>query len=179
MNYLVVAFLIFLYVCVFTTFMVEVCGHPITDLHWDTFLVAGYAKAAITLVKYMPQVFLNYKRKSTVGWSLANVLLDLTGGTLSLTQEVIDSVALGKSFFGGGGFNIVKFILAIMSIIFDSIFLFQHYVLYADARKNPKVNEFDANHKQSFNAEDDLNGPVNKPVSDGEEALVNPSDHDN
>ncbi len=82
-------------------------------------------------------MYLNYKRKSTVGWSLANVLLDLTGGTLSLAQEVLDTLALGKSFFGGGGFNIVKFILSVMSIIFDSIFLFQHYVLYADARKNP------------------------------------------
>ena len=65
--------------------MVEVCGHPIVNLNWDTFLVAGYAKAAITFVKYVPQVFLNYKRKSTVGWSLANVMLDMTGGVLSLT----------------------------------------------------------------------------------------------
>lgn len=79
----IVAFLIFLYICVFTTYMVEVCGHPITNLHWDTFLVMGYAKAAISFVKYVPQVYLNYKRQSTEGWSLANVLLDFTGGVLS------------------------------------------------------------------------------------------------
>ncbi len=63
--------------------MVEVLGHPLSD-NWDTWLVMGYAKAAITFVKYCPQVYLNYKRKSTVGWSLANVMLDFTGGSLSL-----------------------------------------------------------------------------------------------
>ena len=39
---------------------------------------------------------------------------------------------------GEGAFNFVKFMLSVMSIIFDSIFLFQHYVLYSDAWKNPK-----------------------------------------
>ena len=116
-------FLAFLYVGVFTDFIVEVSGHPIRN-SWDTFLVMGYAKAAITFVKYTPQVYLNYKRKSTVGWSLANVMLDFTGGVLSLLQMVINSVALGDPFFAPGAFNVVKFILAIISIIFDSIFMF-------------------------------------------------------
>ena len=84
----------------------------------------GYCKAAITFVKYVPQVYLNYKRQSTVGWSLANVLLDLTGGSLSLVQIWINAVALGEPVFGGDAFNVVKFILSVMSIIFDSIFLF-------------------------------------------------------
>lgn len=89
------AFLIFLWVCVITTYLVEICGHPITNLSWDTFLVMGYAKAAISFVKYCPQVYLNYKRKSTVGWSLANVILDFTGGSLSMLQIFINAVALG------------------------------------------------------------------------------------
>lgn len=93
-NKYVVAFLIFLYICVFTTYMVEVCGHPITHESWDTFLVMGYAKAAISFVKYIPQVYLNYRRKSTVGWSLANVLLDLTGGVLSFLQIFLDAATL-------------------------------------------------------------------------------------
>ena len=86
---------------------------------------------------------LNYKRKSTEGWSLLNVLLDLTGGTLSLLQSAINSLAFDEPFFQPGAFNFIKFILAIISIIFDSIFLFQHYVLYADARgkKLEKSNE--------------------------------------
>jgi len=70
---------------------------------------AGYNKAAISLFKYMPQVYLNYKRQSTVGWSLANVILDLTGGSFSLLQQTVDSVALGKPFLSGDGFNVIKF----------------------------------------------------------------------
>jgi len=94
----------------------------------------GYAKAAITFVKYVPQVILNYRRKSTVGWSLANVMLDFSGGVLSMLQLVINSVAFGEPFFQPGAFNVVKFILSIMSIFFDSIFMFQHFVLYKDQR---------------------------------------------
>ena len=101
---------------------------------WDTLLVMGYAKAAITFVKYVPQVILNYRRKSTVGWSLANVLLDFTGGTLSLLQSVINSLAFDEPFFQPGAFNLVKFILSIMSIFFDSIFMIQHFILYRDKR---------------------------------------------
>jgi hypothetical protein len=42
---------------------------------------------------------------------------------------------------GAGAFNFVKFMLSIFAIFFDSIFLFQHYVLYSDAWKNPKKLE--------------------------------------
>ena len=99
--------------------------------------MAGYCKAAITFVKYLPQVYLNWKRKSTVGWSLENVLLDFTGGTFSFIQIFLDAIAQGKPVFGdpndpGAGFNIVKFFLSVMSIVFDLIFMFQHYVLYRD-----------------------------------------------
>lgn len=105
---------------------------------WDTFLVAGYAKCAISFVKYVPQVYLNYKRKSTVGWSLGNVLLDLTGGLLSFAQIFLNALALGEPVIGAGAFNFVKFILSILSIFFDTIFLIQHYCLYSDSWKNAK-----------------------------------------
>ena len=82
-NKYIVAFLVFLYLCAFTTYIFEISDHPIKNLNWDTFLVMGYCKAAISFVKYVPQVYLNYSRKSTVGWSLANVILDFMGGTLS------------------------------------------------------------------------------------------------
>ena len=32
------------------------------------------------------KAYLNYKRKSTFGWSIVNVLLDFTGGSFSLFQ---------------------------------------------------------------------------------------------
>lgn len=108
---------------------------------FNTFRVAGYNKALITLLKYMPQVYLNYSRKSTVGWSIHNIMCDFTGGSLSILQQVIDMIYKGHtegdwSFFGSGGdaFNIVKFMLGVMSVFFDIIFFTQHFILYRHAR---------------------------------------------
>ena len=53
----------------------------------------GTFKIFVTLIKYMPQVWLNYKRKSTVGWTIHNVLLDFTGGLTSTTQLFVDAEA--------------------------------------------------------------------------------------
>lgn len=90
---------------------------------FNTFRVAGYNKAVITFLKYIPQVYLNYSRKSTVGWSVLNIILDFTGGSLSVLQQVIDMIHNGLkdgdwSFFGSGGdaFNIVKFMLGITAV---------------------------------------------------------------
>ena len=54
----------------------------------------SYAKLAVSLTKYFPQLVLNHRRRSTVGWALPNVLLDLEGGTLSLAQQLMDSAVL-------------------------------------------------------------------------------------
>ena len=67
----------------------------------------------------MPQVYLNYKRKSTVGWSLENILLDFTGGMFSMVQQFIDTANIV-----GEEFNIVKFLLGLISVCFDLIFMF-------------------------------------------------------
>lgn len=58
---------------------------------------------------------------------------------------------------GAGAFNFVKFMLSVMSIIFDSIFLFQHYVLYSDAWKNPqKVDKLTEVQKEEQTMDDQL-----------------------
>lgn len=44
----------------------------------------GYYKLICSLIKYIPQLLWNLKRKSTVGWSIFNVLMDLTGGIFSV-----------------------------------------------------------------------------------------------
>lgn len=41
--------------------------------------------------------------------------------------------------FNGDGFNVVKFMLSIMSMGFDIIFLIQHYVLYKDKWQKDRV----------------------------------------
>ena len=86
-------------------------------------------------MKYIPQAWANYQRKSTAGWSIDQILLDLIGGILSIAQLVIDS-SLQSDWSGLTG-NPVKLGLGNVSILFDILFMVQHYVLY----KGNKVNE--------------------------------------
>ncbi len=52
-------------------------------------------------------------------------------------QDVINAVGNGKSPFTSG-FNIVKWMLGVMSIIFDIIFMIQHYILYRHSNSEDK-----------------------------------------
>ena len=40
---------------------------------------------------------MNFRRKSTLGWSIGNVLLDFTGGSLSLLQMFLLAYNSGES----------------------------------------------------------------------------------
>ena len=101
-------------------------------MHAQVYAV-GYVKLFITIVKYIPQAWTNYQRKSTVGWSIEQILMDMLGGVLSIAQLVIDS-SLQKDWSGVTG-NPVKLGLGNVSIVFDVIFMTQHYVLYRGAGK--------------------------------------------
>lgn len=46
----------------------------------------SYTKLFITFMKYCPQVYLNFKRKSTFGFSIFTVMLDFAGGFFSIVQ---------------------------------------------------------------------------------------------
>lgn len=59
--------------------------------------------------------------------------MDFAGGWLSLAQLSIDS-ALQNDWSGMIG-NPVKFGLSNITIVFDIIFIFQHYVLYRQPSK--------------------------------------------
>ncbi|KAJ3085434.1 hypothetical protein HK102_014171 [Quaeritorhiza haematococci] len=88
----------------------------------------SFIKMLITLVKYTPQAYMNWSRKSTAGWSIGNILLDFTGGSLSIAQLFIDA-SLKGDWTGVTG-NPVKFGLGLVSIAFDFLFMYQHYILY-------------------------------------------------
>lgn len=114
----------------------------------------GYSKSAITAIKYIPQVWLNFKRKSTSGWSIINILLDLTGGMLSLTQQVLDSIHDDDwSVFTS---NIPKALLAAESIMFDLIFILQHYVLYRHSADDVRMMGYYGVVDDGFAPEDDV-----------------------
>ncbi|KAI5644056.1 PQ loop repeat domain-containing protein [Phthorimaea operculella] len=102
-------------------------------LAWLDFLqYCSYIKLCITLIKYVPQAYMNYQRKSTVGWSIGNIFLDFVGGFLSILQMMLNAYNYNDwiSFFG----DLTKFGLGAFSLIFDIFFMMQHYVFYRHAR---------------------------------------------
>jgi LCT (Lysosomal Cystine Transporter) family transporter len=94
----------------------------------DLMYYFSYVKLAITIIKYCPQAWMNYRRKSTEGWSIGNILLDFTGGLLSLIQMFLLARNYDdwSSIFGSP----TKLGLALFSILFDILFIAQHYVCY-------------------------------------------------
>jgi len=107
---------------------------------YSTVSFLGYVKVAVTTIKYFPQVYMNWKDKSTVGWSIENVLLDLIGGVLSLLQQVLSGYNTNDWTFVTE--NVPKFIIGMESIVICIVFIVQHYVLYhgneSTARGSPK-----------------------------------------
>ncbi|GAA6100072.1 cystinosin [Tachysurus ichikawai] len=118
-------FLVVAWTFAFVTLFVAVAQ----KISWITYLYYfSYIKLGITLIKYIPQAYMNYQRQSTEGWSIGNVLLDLTGGSFSVLQMFLQSYNNNqwKLIFG----DPTKFGLGIFSIFFDIIFMIQHYCLY-------------------------------------------------
>ncbi|KAI6647559.1 Cystinosin-like protein isoform X3 [Oopsacas minuta] len=111
--------------------------------------VMSYVKLVITVIKYTPQAWMNYRSKSTVGFSIEGIWLDFSGGVLSVLQMVILAYNFNDwlSIFG----DFVKFWLGVISIGFDIIFVLQHYVLYRDKVKGFRcfgIRIFNRNDKQ-------------------------------
>lgn len=74
------------------------------------------------------QALLNAKRRSTDGWQINNVLLDLAGGALSLAQIGLNAFARADPSVITG--NPAKIGISAISIGFDILFILQHYVFY-------------------------------------------------
>ena len=99
------------------------------EITWLTYLYYfSYVKLGVTLIKYVPQAYMNFRRKSTEGWSIGNVLLDCTGGAFSLLQMFL--LAYNSDDWGSIFGDPTKFGLGFFSILFDMLFIVQHYVLY-------------------------------------------------
>ncbi|KAG1703684.1 Cystinosin [Nymphon striatum] len=98
----------------------------------------SYVKLFITIIKYAPQAVFNFVRKSTVGWSIGNILLDFTGGSLSMLQMFIDAYNYNSwgILFG----DMTKFGLGLFSVLFDILFIIQHYCLYKNSRNSTYEN---------------------------------------
>lgn len=82
----------------------------------------------MTIIKYIPQAVMNFMRKSTDGFSIGNILLDFLGGVANYAQMAVQSIDQNSwvNFYG----NIGKTLLSLISILFDLLFMCQHYILY-------------------------------------------------
>ena len=106
---------------------------------WLTCLyLLSYLKLLITVIKFIPQVVMNYRHKSTRGWSVGNVVLDLAGGLASLLQMIL--VALNSSDWTSLTGDLTKLGLSLVSLGFDILFLFQHFVLYKDREPYQQIH---------------------------------------
>lgn len=125
----------------------------------DWFYFVSFVKMGVTLVKYIPQVILNYRRKSTVGWNITGCIMDITGAILSLLQLLLD--CNDTHDWGGVTGDLVKLGLGAVSMLFDIIFITQHYYLYPQSGqyKSLDVDESlidDREYARTAKLEDDL-----------------------
>ncbi|XP_057437428.1 cystinosin homolog [Lotus japonicus] len=114
----------------------------LSDHSWLWLLsIFNSIQVAMTIVKYIPQVIMNFLRKSTDGFSIGNILLDFSGGIANYGQMVVQSVDQDSwvNFYG----NIGKVLLSLVSVFFDIIFIIQHYVLYPAKRSSKLVTTTD------------------------------------
>ncbi|MED6223249.1 hypothetical protein PIB30_072176 [Stylosanthes scabra] len=123
-------------------------------------------QVCLTLIKYFPQAFMNFLRKSTDGFSIGGVLLDFSGGVFNYAQMAVQSIDQGSwvNFYG----NMGKVLISLVTIFYDSILMLQHYVFYPHKKwlsknnreiKQPLINEglipVDQQTKDSVNSSSD------------------------
>ena len=113
---------------------------------FNSLIYFGWCKVAISLIKYIPQVYSNYKRKSTIGWNIHNILLDFSGGILSFAQNIVDIKDFQiKKEEQSDTLNIAKFAISFVAMFFDIVFMSQHYCCYSDS--NSDLNQVSANYE--------------------------------
>ncbi|KAF8322038.1 hypothetical protein DL93DRAFT_2129521 [Clavulina sp. PMI_390] len=112
-----------------------------TESLYSFVYILSLFKLYVSVAKYIPQAWENYRHQSTAGWAIYMVLLDFSGGVLSFIQLFAD--AIRTSDWSSISGNPAKFGLSVLSMIFNLVYLIQHYVLYPnhdDAHLRPATN---------------------------------------
>jgi len=102
---------------------------------FNIIIYIGYLKLGVTFFKYIPLVYWNYKRKSTAGFSIHAFTLDFAGGFFSVAQNLTD-------LYDGttNRLNPIKTGLGVFTMIYDTMLMFQHFVLYKNKRQKIKTS---------------------------------------
>jgi len=109
------------------------------EINWvECLSYLSYIKL-LAITKYIPQIFLNHRRRSTKGFSIGVVLLDGVGGCCSIGQMITNSYNYNDwTSFGG---NPTKVGVGILSIVFDAILALQHYLCYRKSMSKEYFND--------------------------------------
>ena len=87
----------------YSCILFEICSiSPPPPFLYYTFLESlpwDHVNLAITFLLFPCKAYMNFKRKSTVGWSIGNVLLDFTGGSFSIIQMFLLAYNNSKCIF--------------------------------------------------------------------------------
>ncbi|KAG8384913.1 hypothetical protein BUALT_Bualt04G0167600 [Buddleja alternifolia] len=109
---------------------VAVCVFVAIPRHSWFWLISCFntVQVVMTIIKYIPQAIMNFRRKSTIGFSIGSILLDFIGGLTNYCQMAVQSIDQNSwvNFYG----NIGKTMISLVSIFFDILSMVQHYVLY-------------------------------------------------
>jgi len=83
----------------------------------------GDLKIGVNMIKYVPLIYFNFIRKTTGGMSITAFLLNMIGAIFSLSQMIL-------AYLSGATptFNRIKTGLAIVTIFYDLILMFQYYL---------------------------------------------------
>ena len=98
--------------------------------HLTLLSTLGLTKVVVNLVKNLPQLLLNHRRQSTVGWSVWGVWTDVVGASAAFVQQALDVWNLDDWDMMKD--NAPKLLLSVLSFIFDCVFLVQHHLLYTN-----------------------------------------------
>ncbi len=124
------------FVCAAMAVLAVVCGAG--HMKWlDMLMFMGAVKLMASGMKWVPQAVLNYQRKSTIGWDIRTNMCGLVGGSCAILQMTVDAIAAddASNFLG----NYAKLGLATLTMSFDVLFLYQHFVLYTDKTVQKKA----------------------------------------
>ncbi|KAI8642839.1 PQ loop repeat-domain-containing protein, partial [Parasitella parasitica] len=73
-----------------TLILLQTCVYKVS-IWLDFMYYLSSVKLIVSFIKYLPQLWLNYKRQSTQGWSITFIFWDLSGGLLSIVQLLLDA----------------------------------------------------------------------------------------
>jgi len=92
----------------------------------DVANILGNVKVVMSFSKYIPQILWNHRRKSTRGFSIDGIRINIVGSLLSLGQLFLDGYI--RNDLKGVWNNSVKLALAAVTLLFDGILVLQSMV---------------------------------------------------